>query len=254
MKKIILFFFISLVLNTLTNAQVWRNAFDAPIPSIKGGCAVNQNTMWLVVANQSIFKSTDGGITWVDKYHIVSIRNNVYDICFVDSTTGFAGCNNGKILKTTNGGDTWDSLFVPDITYAITKIHFFNANLGFTLCTKSCSTIIYKTTNGGTSWISTATFSTAFEAMDFYSPTTGIATANAGYLYYTTDGATWNKAPSPTFPPSVTYSRIDQWGLKFISATTAVSGGWGSFAVGLQPTIFLKTTDGGATWNYMAQA
>jgi photosystem II stability/assembly factor-like uncharacterized protein len=80
----------------------------------------------------------------------------------------------------------------------------------------------------------------------------GIATGADGNIWYTTNGTTWAKG-SVTFDPSLTYSRLDQWGVKFTSATTAVSCGWGTTAVGYEPTIFLKTTDGGVTWNQMVQ-
>jgi|CZKP01.1.fsa_nt_gi photosystem II stability/assembly factor-like uncharacterized protein len=258
MKKFILLFVLSIVLN-IVNAQTWRSAYNTPIVAISGGCMTDQNTAWLIgsmsfgsAQKLGIYNSTNGGMTWSAKYLANSIYSGL-DISFVNSTIGFAGLSNGKILKTTDGGNSWQQISVPDTTYSNTKIHFFDANLGFSLCTNGSASKIYKTTDGGTTWALTATIASNMEAMDFYSPTGGIATGNTGYLYYTTDGATWNKAPAPTFPPIV-YSRTDQWGLKFTSATTAVSGGWGSFAVGLQPTIFLKTTDGGASWNYMAQA
>jgi photosystem II stability/assembly factor-like uncharacterized protein len=261
MKKYILFFVISLFLQNLVNAQTWRSAYNTSIVPILGGCMTDQNTAWLIGSmsipgNTSllgIYKSTDGGMTWVNKYQLNSMYSGD-DISFGNSTTGFAGLTHGTILKTTNGGDSWQKIWIPDTTYSITKIHFFDDNLGFAMCTNGSASKIYKTTDGGNSWVISASIASSLEAMDFFNPTTGIATGNTGYLYYTTDGATWNKAPNPTLSSIITYSRSDQWGLKFTSATTAVSCGWGSFAVGLQPTIFLKTTNAGASWTYMAQA
>jgi photosystem II stability/assembly factor-like uncharacterized protein len=262
MKKYILLFVISLVLQTLVNAQSWRSAYNTPIVPISGGCMTDQSNVWLVgslpipdtlnVVN--ILKSTDGGMTWVVKYQSIS-KYTGFDISFVNSTTGFAGLNRGTILKTTDGGDSWQTIRIPDTTYSNAKIHFFDANLGFSLATNGSATNIYKTTDGGNTWTTTASIASSLEAMDFYSPTIGIATGKTNFIYYTTNGTTWNKGTGPTnWPSSITYSRTDQWGLKFISATTAVSGGWGTFGVGLQPTIFLKTTDGGASWTYMTQA
>lgn len=223
---------------------------------------VDQNTFWLVGSmtfglknNLGMYKSTDGGINWVTKYNLIATPYTVSDISFVNSEIGFAGFNKGKILKTTDGGENWQELNVDTVsTYTITKLHFFDPNLGYALCTSGKSSFIYKTTDGGATWKSTANITDGYMYnMDFSSPTNGIAVGDASHLYYTSDGATWTKSTSVTFPP-ISYSRSDQWGLKIISTTNAIACGWGSTAVGNEPTIFLKTTDGGVTWNCMVQA
>jgi photosystem II stability/assembly factor-like uncharacterized protein len=253
MKKVILVFVFSLCLNTFICPQIWRQGMNTPISSIYGSYFVDQNTAWLVGAYQSLYKSTDGGMTWVNKFSMNAATYSAYIICFVNSTTGFVGCNYGKILKTTDGGETWQKIIIPDTTYTNWRIHFFDANLGFSLCTKGSAAIIYKTTDGGISWMTTASIAAAMNAIDFSSPTVGIATGNASNLYYTTDGTTWNKGTGPTNWPQ-TYSKTDQATVKFISPTTAISCGWGSTAAGLEPTIFLKTTDAGVSWTYLNQA
>jgi photosystem II stability/assembly factor-like uncharacterized protein len=259
MKKIILLFVISICLNSFVNAQAWRKAYDTPISSISGGCMFDENTAWLVGSSQNLFKSTDGGMTWVNKFHADTTTYSASDICFVNSTTGFVGCSYGQLLKTTDGGESWQKLLVPDTTYKNSKIHFFDANLGFILSTKgsgsSGSAIIYKTTDGGTTWTTSAAIAAEMLAMDFSSPTTGVVTAHDGlHIYYTTDGATWKNASAPTGYPSISYSRTDQWGVKYISPTSAISCGWGSSAIGYEPTIFLKTTNAGANWFCLVQA
>ncbi|MDR3610287.1 MAG: YCF48-related protein [Ignavibacteriaceae bacterium] len=262
MKKFILFFVLSLSLNLIITAQTWRQAYNMPIYSTSNGVFSDQNTAWLVGSKQSIYKSTDGGSTWTTKFRIDTSSYLAKDVCFITSTTGFVGCNHGKILKTTDGGDTWQSIFVPDTSTTNTRIHFFDANLGFTLSTYYSQTLnkywafIYKTSDGGATWTRLDSIGANMYAMDFSSPTTGIVTGNNGNIWYTTDGTTWNIKSSLTLhpPTGVVYSRLDQWAVKFISASTAVSCGWGSSAVGFEPTIFLKTTDGGANWNQMVQA
>ena len=157
MKKFILLFTISLCLNIFINAQTWHSAFNTPIVPISGGCMTDQNTAWLIgympipgsINKLGIYKSTDGGITWVVKYQSYSTYQGL-DISFVNSTTGFAGLNRGTILKTTDGGDNWQQIWIPDTTYSNTKIHFFDANLGFSLATNGSATKIYKNTDGGT--------------------------------------------------------------------------------------------------------
>jgi photosystem II stability/assembly factor-like uncharacterized protein len=252
MKKIILYFVISLCLNIFINPQVWRQGMITPISSVYGSCFVDQNTAWLVGAYQSLYKSTDGGMTWINKFSMNNSSYSAYNISFINSTTGFVGCNYGKILKTTDGGETWQKILIPDTTYTNWRIHFFDENLGFSLSTKSSASIIYKTTDGGFTWTSTVAIAAAINSFDFYSPSVGIATGNASNLYYTTNGTTWTKGTPPASWP-YTYSKTDQAAVKFISPTTAISCGWGSTAAGLEPTLFLKTTNAGATWTYLDQ-
>jgi photosystem II stability/assembly factor-like uncharacterized protein len=254
MKNFLLLFVFSICLSTIIFAQSWRVGNQSPILTPYGGYMVDQNTIWFVGGTQSIYKSTDGGLTWVNKYLMDTTKYAAYDICFVNSTTAFVGCNYGKILKTTDGGETWQKYFIPDTTLENRSIKFFNPDLGYSLAKYNKTAAIYKTTDGGSTWTSTLSITNAnMYALDFYSPTRGIAVGTANNLYYTSDGTTWNKAPAPTFPP-ISYSKTDQNTVKFISPTSAVSCGWGSTAVGFEPTIFLKTTDAGATWSYMNQA
>jgi photosystem II stability/assembly factor-like uncharacterized protein len=253
MKKIILLFFLSLCLNTFINPQSWRQGMSIPISPIYGSCFVDQNTAWLVGAYQSLYKTTDGGMTWVNKFSMNLAKYSAYNICFVNSSVGFVGCNYGKILKTTDGGETWQKILIPDTTYTNWRIRFFNENLGFSLCTKGSATIIYKTTDGGANWTSTAAIAAAINSIDFSSPTVGIATGNASNFYYTTNGSTWDKGTPPASWP-YNYSKTDQAAVKFISPTTAISCGWGSMSAGPEPTIFLKTTNAGVSWTYLDQA
>ncbi len=253
MKNFILSLALSLCIVTFVYSQTWRVGNKSPILMPYGGYMVDQNTVWFVGGTQSIYKSTDGGLTWVNKFLMDTTKYVAYDICFVNSLTAFVGCNYGKILKTTDGGETWHSVFIPDTTLQNQSIRFFDANLGYSLAKYNKTSAIYKTTDGGTTWASTLSITNAnMYALDFFSPTRGIAVGSANNLYYTSDGTTWNKAPTPTFPP-ISYSKTDQNTVKFISPTTAVSSGWGSTAVGFEPTIFLKTTDAGATWAYQNQ-
>ncbi len=55
-------------------------------------------------------RSTDGGTTWVDMDSLWSGdgRAEPRDVCFLDTTNGWAIDGNGTIRKTTDAGDTWD--------------------------------------------------------------------------------------------------------------------------------------------------
>jgi photosystem II stability/assembly factor-like uncharacterized protein len=255
MKKIILSMVLLFCICTIIHSQSWRIGNSSSIAGVFGGCMIDQNTFWFVGASQSIYKSTDDGTTWVNKFHMDTISYKAGDICFVNSTTAFVGGNFGRVLKTTDGGESWQKITLPDSTADDynRSIHFFDPNLGFVLSNNNKTSRIYKTTDGGSTWTNLIII-TGYNmyALDFSGPTTGIAVGTGNSLYYTTDGATWNKAPVPTLG-GINYSRSDQYSVKFISPTTAISCGWGSTSVGLEPSIFLKTTDAGKTWSYLNQ-
>jgi photosystem II stability/assembly factor-like uncharacterized protein len=91
--------------------------------------------------------------------------------------------------------------------------------------------------------------------MSFASATNGvIGGKDFSTNYYTTDGGTsWTQSAAATdVPTTISYTRSDNYGVYMSSNNIAYTTGWGSL-VGSQPTIFLKSTDGGKTWKYMAQ-
>ena len=52
-----------------------------------------------------LLATTDGGKTWQSQ---VRLNVSIYDIQFLDKTTGWASGSKGAIYHTTNGGLTWD--------------------------------------------------------------------------------------------------------------------------------------------------
>ena len=82
------------------------------------------------------------------------------------------------------------------------------------MCTNGSATNIYKTTDGGDTWTTSATipFLPWKSSIDFYQYTIGIATGK-NVFYYSTDGATWNQGVTPTnWPQNVVYSRTQSLG------------------------------------------
>src|SRR5262249_55169024 len=52
-----------------------------------------------------LLMTTDGGKTWQSQ---VRLPVSIYDLQFLDKTTGWASGSKGAIYHTTNGGQTWD--------------------------------------------------------------------------------------------------------------------------------------------------
>lgn len=69
------------------------------------GLAVRgNNTLWVVGQSSNIFKSTDGGQSWIHEPINVNNDPSLYSVFFVDANNGWAVGDNGLILHTINGG------------------------------------------------------------------------------------------------------------------------------------------------------
>ena len=172
-------------------------------------------------------------------------------VCMTDSVTGWlAGV--GLLAKTTNGGNSWAvQENGPDGT--IVKLRFLNNSVGFAgVSLTTVGGALYKTYNGGKTWMRDTSFDTAgdtssFSPWDFTFTTVGdfsrvwMIAANGTppmITYFSDDtGKTWNKfALSPhhsfSFPP-----------LAFPDTSLGFTG---------DGTNLYRTTDGGLTWDSLA--
>lgn len=179
-----------------------------------------------------IFKTTDGGVS-INPIHSTG-TGQVYDIEFVNSTTGFAttkiksSTNQGYILKTVDAGVNWTTVHSSNNSN-ITSISMANSTTGFAIANNT----FFKTTNGGTTWVESTPF-------------TGIA-------------STWEVhavSPSIVYVSGVTssFSRVI---LKSINGGTSWSTDYsemsvtlfynfsfsGSTAMAISPDNFVKTTN-----------
>lgn len=61
------------------------------------------------ISGEKLFRKTnDGGLTWSDVMGPAS--ENINDVCFKNTSEGYAVSDDGKYLKSTDGGNTWHSL------------------------------------------------------------------------------------------------------------------------------------------------
>ena len=108
----------------------------------------------------TIYKSTDGGKTWVQKYITTEASTSGTGIIAVDSSNLFQitrlSLFEGRLLKSTDGGETWQTVYkflgIPNAVY------FKNENVGWMGGARSVSEASYgqcifmRTLNGGISW------------------------------------------------------------------------------------------------------
>lgn len=258
MNRFITNFLILVVAVLLTTevvlAQTWRLAAEGTFSSFNDIFFVSTTTGFAASTSGAIYKSTDAGLTWERKESFTTA--SIKSLYFINESVGYAGGANRYLLKTVDGGENWvlDSVMtIPDAAGGIEALYFSDANNGWILASTSSAGWALRTTDGGANWTLNLTVAKQLNAMSFSEANKGIIVGkDVATLYYTTNGSNWILAPTPSLG-GFTYTRSDVRAVYMVNSTTAYATGWGSAAAGLQPSIHLKTTDGGASWTYMTQ-
>lgn len=211
------------------------------------GTKIDRTTGWCVgdanPTNAVVLRMTNGDVTspsWTSVSTAALAGVNLYDISIVDHSNIFICGTNEKVFTTTNGTaspPTWTdkSPTVALLTPTITGVYAIDANTAWLCYADAGNTgAIYKTTNGGTSWTTQATFNNKAFAIKFYDANTGWCVADNGYVTKTTNGGTtWTQQ---TIPITVGISDID------IVSTSAVKASYRDSQNGV-----VGTSDG-ITW------
>lgn len=185
-----------------------------------------ESTNWSAGDNGIVLQTTNDGALWNIKSGSGTL-NHLYDVTFIDATTGWA-VGNGSIIHTDDGGMTW---YTQKGSGRLHGVHFIDGNTGWAV--GSWSDIFY-TTDGGSNWIEQSSgINAEFYDVHFFNADQGWAVGGSGKILSTVDGgANWHEQDSGT--SSSLYS------ICFFDAAT----GW---IVGRNGRI-LATTTGGQTW------
>jgi photosystem II stability/assembly factor-like uncharacterized protein len=189
------------------------------------------NTGIVTAYYDQVYRTTDGGYNWV--LLSPATLNSVYDICTINSNTGFISgsmSNSEKrIYKTTNAGATWNQVLGGNGNYVgFYSMKFINSSTGY------CSGYgLLKTTNGGNNWFQvnapTTSFCTTIEIVN----NSIMYLSSYGVVYKSTDaGYSWGPLDIPT------NERIEF--AKFFDANTGIIAG--------DNNIILRTTNGGGNF------
>ncbi len=147
--------------------------------------------------NGCIFKTIDGGNTWIDLSNKIS-TNWLYSVYFVNTNIGYAVGDYGQVLKTINSGDTWSKVN-SDSSLVFTSVYFIDSENGYVAGgTKAWEAgIILKTTDGGKTWTKIQTGTRHVNSLFFNSNSKGYAIScdanQDGIIINTIDGGlTWS--------------------------------------------------------------
>ncbi len=214
-------------------------------PFVMYAMDVNGNDIAVAGLDGRLNISNDGGVSWRNKNN--SFGSNFYYSIYALSGNGkvWAGGASASVLNSSNGGSSWSfqrSNPVTDPINVIRDFSFANSNTGYCVGGHQVhgTTAAYKTTNGGTNWIS-MTLPTVHQNMsvDFVNPNTGwvwggISGGAFSIAKTTNGGSTWVSQPN-----NINYNLIVIDGdMADANNGYCVSGN----------KIF-RTTNGGAMWN-----
>ena len=145
----------------------------------------------VVMDNYHIYRTSDGGSSWKT---VLDTPYVMRDMWFTPAGKGFAVGYEGITLVSEDKGLHW-SRFTINNAAMFTGVYFYNNSLGFIGTSDS---VLYKTTDGGTSWtwLNTGTHRTEMRSFFFESDSLGYMMCNnnggiSGILKTKDGGRTW---------------------------------------------------------------
>lgn len=193
----------------------------------------NPSAMYMAGDNGILIKATLGsnGLNYTSLSS--STTDDIYDVHFPTSSTGYVVGESGAIRKTTNGGTSWSNPVVSGLYYDFHGVFFTSASNGFVVGSyNTFQGFINRTVSGGSYWGSPTITPSKMNDVYFPESTTGYAVGNGGIVYKSTNGTSFSSITSGT---SNNLNAV-----YFLNADTG-------FIVGNSGTI-LKTLDGGSNW------
>jgi photosystem II stability/assembly factor-like uncharacterized protein len=168
---------------------------------------VDSLNIWLAAADPPrIYHTTDGGQTWTIQYDDSTVTDffNYIEMFDLHDGVAMADALSGDIpviLTTTDGGHTWLSVDTSAIGGRSgdlwRRIDFVNPAVGYFYPSGVNPQHLYKTTDGGVTWVETAYPDYAM-VLKFYDEALGLAIPGDQVIYRTVDGgATWTPLTTP---------------------------------------------------------
>jgi photosystem II stability/assembly factor-like uncharacterized protein len=199
---------------------------QSPVPThldVRGVGAPTAQRVFIATEDNSfdnggaLFESNDGGSTWIQMNVPFSTYDGFNGLFFLDSQNGWAFGNDN--YRTNDGGTTWTQLPFLGSTYFM---KFYTTTFG--LATGNFDR--YVSHDGGDSWVPSPN---AIFAFDFIDDQTGLGVSETG-IYRTTDGGN-------------NFTSMQTGNAKSAVFLSSIN------AVGIMDDTFIRSTDGGVTWN-----
>jgi len=219
----------------------WPRVTNSSYFSLAGFSAIqfsSDTTGWLACDDGTLFKSTNGGISW-QAYNLFAVP--WHSMSAPDAATLFVGGDNGTFLRTTDAGRSWVLSSVSGV-YSVAQMQFVNPQVGWIIGGDGFGGLLYKTTDGGITWMSLGVGGSKVEFQDEQSGwliqpmITSKNSEDATVLRHTTNGGlTWS-------------SQLFYFSIRDI-AFLSPEKGW--MIAGYDSV--LQTTDGGSNWQLLTR-
>jgi photosystem II stability/assembly factor-like uncharacterized protein len=179
-----------------------------------------------------VIKTTNGGTTWTSLW--TGTDQGLEDICFTDLNTGYVCGWSAYFAKTTDGGLTWTPQFPGGAEVDHYKgVAFKDANNGVAVAQTMTGSMVYVTSNGGTTWTPGSGLAAVPNKLVYVTANTYYLVDNGGNVQKSTDGGTsWNTVFES--------GSIFLTGIDFLNSMVGMAG--------TEEGMIYKTIDGGATW------
>lgn len=194
----------------------------------------------------SMLYSSNGGANWTNQ--ATSHTSSIYDIDFINSTTGYIAGGNafgaiGQLSKTTDGGATWVMISLPSPfnTHQLNNVDFIDENTGWIFGGLPFGSGITsaKTTDGGTTWTQQPNDAGLTSACGGEMADVNTGWLVSGSVFKTTNGGNlWVRNTDP-YITSTSWSRVFVYNKDIVYL-------YGSGTSGLKKII--RSVDGGITW------
>jgi len=234
------------VLHTTNGGDTWIPESSGTTYSLYDAAFTNNDNGWIVGEYGTILHTTDGGQNWILQQNVTT--EYLSAVFFIDVYNGWIVGAQGILLHTIDGGITWSHQYLGN-SCTIPDVAFIDANHG--LVVSDCFTLegdygfCYRTSDGGVNWTASDALPRGLNAVSFADSKNGTVvggdyafngTGESSGMYRTTDGGeTWT----------------DQTQTSHILQDVYYADANNGWAVGTGGTV-LKTSDGGATWEFQA--